>query len=270
MAVFNIGTDHCRLIPPDSTGNGFERFEFLRHLYPYSEAAHRISDISYVLEVGSGEGYGAGYLRSLISHITTIDLSFLALKHAKARYQGIQFCQAVGTALPFASDLFNSIVSFQVIEHIEDVKSYAQEIHRVVKPGGNLFLTTPNRKLRLLPFQKPWNPYHVHEYSGRELRKLLKVCFGSLEIFGIMARPDLMSFETARVKQDRIRILGRIFKRLLQRVFPEFNPQNLIGNNSNKHQERKNTFEKVELSDFYLSHDINHSLDIFVIAKKSL
>ncbi len=46
--------------------------------------------------------------------------------------------------LPFTSDSFDLVVSDDVVEHLVDTDGYAREIHRVLKPGGHLALSTPN------------------------------------------------------------------------------------------------------------------------------
>lgn len=264
----DVGSDHCRVVPPRDAEEGFERFEFFRHLYAYSEAGLRISPTAHVLEVGCGEGYGINYLSSRIAHATATDLSLQALIHARAQYPGPRFCQTVGTCLPFASGTFDAVVSFQVIEHIAEVNSYAQEVCRILKPGGNLFLTTPNRKLRLLSFQKPWNPYHVREYSGNELYRFLKHRFEPVQMYGIMAQPALMATEKARVKQEPSRVLGQMVKRWFQNVFPVPARQTPPEGASDQRGEPEIAQETIGLSDFFLSSDIDQCLDLFVVATK--
>jgi ubiquinone/menaquinone biosynthesis C-methylase UbiE len=46
--------------------------------------------------------------------------------------------------LPFANGSFDLIVSCETIEHLPDVHAAIREMHRVTRPGGKLFLTTPN------------------------------------------------------------------------------------------------------------------------------
>ena len=46
--------------------------------------------------------------------------------------------------LKFDDNSIDFVVTFQVIEHIKDDEKFVQEIHRVLKPGGKLILTTPN------------------------------------------------------------------------------------------------------------------------------
>ena len=65
-----------------------------------------------------------------------------------------------------SENTYDCIVSFQVIEHIQNDVLYLKELHRVLKPGGIALLTTPNRKLSLSR-----NPWHIREYLAAELRR---------------------------------------------------------------------------------------------------
>ena len=60
-------------------------------------------------------------------------------------------------------------MTFQVIEHIKDDEKFVQEIHRVLKPGGKLILTTPNILMSLSR-----NPWHIREYNPTEMNEILK------------------------------------------------------------------------------------------------
>jgi ubiquinone/menaquinone biosynthesis C-methylase UbiE len=64
---------------------------------------------------------------------------------------------------------------------------FIQEIRRVLKRGGIFMLSTPNKKLRLLPLQKPRNIEHQKEYDYKEMRKLLKKFFKQIKITGLFA-----------------------------------------------------------------------------------
>lgn len=48
-----------------------------------------------------------------------------------------------GKKLPFEDESFDSIVTFQVFEHIFEPKDFLVEISRVLKPGGNILITVP-------------------------------------------------------------------------------------------------------------------------------
>lgn len=63
----------------------------------------------------------------------------------------------VGEALPFKSDSFDAIFSLAVLEHVKDPFKCAQEIERVLKPGGNLYVA--------VPFLQPFHGYPDHYYN---------------------------------------------------------------------------------------------------------
>lgn len=81
-------------------------------------------------------------------------------KENTKEYIGLDFDKAnkkadyIGTALklPFKSNSFDTIISTQVLEHVEDPRLMINEINRVLKKGGNLILTAPmNYKLHEVP-----------------------------------------------------------------------------------------------------------------------
>ena len=54
-----------------------------------------------------------------------------------------RFVQGDGTVLPFSAGSFDLVLSHSVIEHVHSAESYLAECHRVLRPGGVLFLQTP-------------------------------------------------------------------------------------------------------------------------------
>ena len=58
------------------------------------------------------------------------------MPRAGSELANLEFRQVSGANLPFESDRFDLITSFQVIEHIVDMDPYLSEIRRVLKPGG--------------------------------------------------------------------------------------------------------------------------------------
>lgn len=194
----DIGKDHCRVVPPTEGASIEERAAFLRHLFAYVECTKYIPYGARVLEVGAGAGYGASYLADAFPGIVATDMSDDALTYARRRYPRVDFRRAAATELPFAENSFDAVISFQVMEHVPDDTAYLTGIQRVIRPGGRLILSTPNRRWRLYPFQVPANRYHIREYSARGLKRLLVRHFADVQLWGVQVRPDLMAMMARR------------------------------------------------------------------------
>ena len=103
-----------------------------------------------VLEVACGRG---GFVRELAragARVTGCDFSTSALRAASTKLRAADCQPRAGLVqgdaqnLPFADNSFDLVISCETIEHLPDVQSAMREMHRVTRPGGKLFLTTPN------------------------------------------------------------------------------------------------------------------------------
>ena len=118
-----------------------DNYVFQRSLLAYLEAAKMVS--GDVLEIGTGEGYG-------IKHVAPQTKTYLTLDKRPVdidpQYTNVSFRQMVVPPLKdIADESFDFVVSFQVIEHIEDDKQYVSEIHRVLRDylqGRTAFIVT--------------------------------------------------------------------------------------------------------------------------------
>ncbi|HEY9508146.1 MAG TPA: class I SAM-dependent methyltransferase [Gemmatimonadales bacterium] len=154
-----------------------------------------------VLDYGCGTGYGAASLAEVATEIVGVDVAAEAIAHARGHFQraNLRFQQVeAGRALPFADGAFDTVLSFQVLEHLSSSTHYLSEVRRVLAPGGCLILVTPNRQERLLPMQKPWNRWHVLEYSERTLREALDRYFESVQIQHMSGKPEVVGVELHR------------------------------------------------------------------------
>ena len=167
--------------------------------------ASRVAKNKKVLDLGCNTGYGTRILFDSAKQIVGVDVSENAVSSAKNEYGhlGITFKQIDGKRLPFDDDTFDVIVSFQVIEHIVDHSKYIGEIQRVLAPNGVVLFTTPNVLLRLDPGMKPWNEFHVREFSFSELKALLDAYFPKVGICGLFANEPLYSIEVNRLSRAR-------------------------------------------------------------------
>ena len=143
-----------------------------------------------VLEVGCGEGRGIETLLPLVKSFTAVDkikpaIDELQLKFPTGKFMSMNIPPLSG----LEDNTYDSIVSFQVIEHIEDDFLYLKEIHRVLKPGGVALFTTPNRKMSLSR-----NPWHVREYLPNELKTLGQRIFREVDMKGITGNEKVMTY----------------------------------------------------------------------------
>lgn len=83
------------------------------------------------LEVGSG----AGYLQDVVVDYTGFDIAPTA-----ARFYHKPFVAGTATAMPFRDSEFDALWSIWVLEHISNPETALNEIRRVVKPGGLIYL----------------------------------------------------------------------------------------------------------------------------------
>lgn len=103
-----------------------------------------------VLEIGCGRGGLSNYIAGLEhppNKIIACDYSADALEIAKVRFsnqKAITWKKEDIQALSFPANTFDRIVSCETIEHVPHPAKAIQELHRVLKPGGVLYLTCPN------------------------------------------------------------------------------------------------------------------------------
>lgn len=162
-----------------------DNFVFQRSLLAYHAAAERIG--GEVLEIGTGSGYGVEVVSPHAAHFVTVDKH--APDDAVPGMERAVFQQAVVPPLDFASNRFDFVLSFQVIEHIRRDREFVREVRRVLRPGGKFIVTTPNALMSLTR-----NPWHVREYSAAQLRSLLECEFTEVEALGISGNEKVMEY----------------------------------------------------------------------------
>ena len=173
---------------------------YLFHLATYQFAEQYTSGLR-VLDYGCGSGYGSSMIAKSAAHVTAVDVAKDAISHARKEFGGpnIDFLSIdPEQPLPFADASFDTVLSFQVFEHVANTDRYLSEIRRVLLPDGKLILVTPDRATRLLPFQKPWNRWHLKEYDNNSLRKLVTAYFPDTDIFHMSGRRDVIDIEIRR------------------------------------------------------------------------
>ncbi|UXP33205.1 class I SAM-dependent methyltransferase [Reichenbachiella agarivorans] len=220
-----------------------------------------------VLEPGCGEGRGIELLAPQADQYLALDKIQSVIDALKLKYDSVDFRQAVFP--PFdglVDNTFDTVISFQVIEHIQDDLLFLKEIHRVLKPGGKAIITTPNIKMSLSR-----NPWHVREYTSAELKELAQGIFSSVEMKGIAGNEKVMTYHEQNRKSVNKIMRFDIFD--LQHKLPapilRFPYEILNRMNRNKLQTQDTGLvAEIHHSDYFLAEESDQNLDLFCILTK--
>lgn len=195
--------------------------DLIRHRRAYRhaiETAEREGKGARVLDMGCGSGYGAAELAASLPVVVGVDR---VPPDPHTRREGLHFVRADLRAMPLAARSFPLVVSFQVIEHLEDPSHYLAAIADALTRDGVALVSTPN----LLQSDRE-NPYHVHEYEAAELRECLLAFFEEVEMLGVGASPPVARYYDERlariatiVRLDPLRLRQRLPRGLIDWLF---------------------------------------------------
>lgn len=110
-----------------------------------------ISDLEQrsVLDLGSGRGKFLieATRRGIKAVGLELNQDYINMTLSRAKLEGIEVevRQGSGEVLPFGSEIFDFINIAEVIEHVADPKKVMSEVFRVLKPGGLVYVSVPNR-----------------------------------------------------------------------------------------------------------------------------
>ena len=142
-----------------------------------------------ILDAGCGEGYGANLCASLGAAVTAVDYDETAIAHVARVYPRVEAVRANLAALPLPDEVFDAVMSLQVIEHLWNLGEFLTECRRVLRPGGVIVVSTPNRPMfspGLARGEKPVNPFHVEEFDAEQVGGMLTHAgFSDVEVFGL-------------------------------------------------------------------------------------
>ncbi|MBI4727357.1 class I SAM-dependent methyltransferase [candidate division TA06 bacterium] len=138
-----------------------------------------------VLDLGAGDGAFTVPLTRQGLRVVACDLSRTRLQNLKACTSELVELNAM--AIPFKPSVFDTILFIEVLEHLPDRSAQQRlltELGRVLKPGGVVVLTTPNRPVyRIMTMLWKWlgsqepDPTHYAELSWPELEELCREKF---------------------------------------------------------------------------------------------
>lgn len=166
--------DGERLLPESRNPNA------LMHWHRYSFAAELCRGKT-VLDIASGEGYGSHFLSAVAKDVTGVDISADAVAHAASKYRrpNLRYVQGSAERIPLGDAAVEVAVSFETIEHHTKHDEMVSELKRVLRPGGLLIMSTPD-KLNLTDLTGVNNPFHVKELYREEFHALIRKHFSNV------------------------------------------------------------------------------------------
>lgn len=164
---------------PECTGDIYLEH---RHRYLLACTYARGKD---VLDIACGEGYGSSMLAGVAKSVVGVDIAQEAVTHASKRYPAphLQFKQGNAAVIPLADASVDLVVSFETIEHHERHEEMMLEIKRVLRPGGVLLISSPD-KHEYTDVPGVQNEFHVRELYKNEFEALLDAHFAHHKIAG--------------------------------------------------------------------------------------
>lgn len=147
----------------------------LEHIARYYFATPYIQ--GRVLDLACGTGYGCHMVakerKREITEVIGVDIDPETLYYANREYNHQKVTYRQGSAtdpqLPEQLGVFDTILSFETIEHVEDEQTFMDNLYRMLKPGGTLVLSSPFGRGRGMPTSEP---FHVHQLTPEEFEGL--------------------------------------------------------------------------------------------------
>ncbi len=155
------------------------------HLHRYRFAKEFVKD-KKVLDLACGEGYGSYMLAEVANEVIGVDISESTIKHASIKYltDNLKFIKGSMTEVTIEGEkVFDVIICFEALEHIEEHDKVMAEIKRMLKNDGIFIVSTPNKHF-YLDLTNCKNPWHKKELYLDEFEVLLKSAFNNVIIYG--------------------------------------------------------------------------------------
>ena len=132
-----------------------------------------------VLDAGCGVGWGSALLvEAEASEVVGVDLDPETVEDARRRVPAATFVVGDLMDLPFDDDSFDVVVCFEAIEHTGDTERTLDQLARVLRPNGLLFVSSPNPTV-----YPPGNPFHLNEETPPELLRKAAGRFAHVRLF---------------------------------------------------------------------------------------
>ncbi len=158
------------------------RYEFLRKTQAAVVSLLVVKEDVRLLDVGCGTGWALGAASEKFDDSATfygVDLSEKMIEKAKKNFEGrrnIHFVSANAESIPLDSDFFDYIICTNSFHHYLHPSLALKEMHRLLAPGGRLYILDPTADTRLIrvldKVMRLLEPAHVRMYSTTEFQSM--------------------------------------------------------------------------------------------------
>ncbi len=148
--------------------------------------ARPLVDGKRVLDLASGEGYGAALLARTATEVLGLEIDPASVAHSTATYDvpGLSFVEGSMLDLGrFPDGSFEVVTCFEALEHVVEHDELVAGVRRVLS-GNGVFLTSTPDRLMYTEHLHQHNPHHVRELSLDEFRVLLDGHFPHVRYWG--------------------------------------------------------------------------------------
>ncbi|MDN3567120.1 methyltransferase domain-containing protein [Paeniroseomonas aquatica] len=155
----------------------------IEHLHRYFLARQASRGLD-VLDIACGEGYGSALLAQVARSVVGVDVSDEAVGFARQSYRrdNLRFLTGDGRAIPLGDASVDVVASFETLEHLYEQEQFLAECRRVLRPGGLLLISTPDREV-YSPDGSTANRFHVRELDLAEFHAALAPHFPHVGMF---------------------------------------------------------------------------------------
>jgi 2-polyprenyl-3-methyl-5-hydroxy-6-metoxy-1,4-benzoquinol methylase len=142
---------------------------------PWLLSNHQVAKDEGIVDIGAGQGhcllplYENGWLK-----LTAVDVDDYNFSIFKNKYGfNVHKCNISSEKLGLTDNSQGAVICFHLIEHLLSPDNLIKEAHRVLRPGGKMFIVTPDWRKQFKTFWR--DPTHLHPYDKESIARLLRM-----------------------------------------------------------------------------------------------
>jgi SAM-dependent methyltransferase len=147
-----------------------------------------------LIDIGCGTGEFIVQLRERFNRLVGIDTSSHAIEFTARRVgKGRNILLECGEldSFHFPAEHFDACLCLDVLEHVKDLSSLLQEIHRILRPGAEMIVTVPNWYDIIVSGILRIDPLHINTFTPWRWMKLLKRAGFKIKLYRAVDFPIL-------------------------------------------------------------------------------